>query len=374
MLALIVKDVFKQYCDWLYSAEFTTLLNDAILVLIPKTKWSNCMKDLLPIALCNVRYKLVAKVLANHLKKLLPDLILSTQDECRYLSTCLFYGLEASVVCSDKLSFEAQESECQDVKLILASYEAASGQAVKFQNSGVLFSSNTSLVDRQMRSICLAKSLLLRGSRWWSGDGRTITVFNDPWLDDDSNFFVVSTPFDSMENLTLPISLAQPPDKLIWHFDKGDIYTLAKWGCTVPLQCPSCGFKCGEYEDIGHIFLQCPFAVQVWALTGIGPSSLSFSLWLSSLLLNVDDTLLKRTVDFMKLMDWDASNAAHRRVLLETLPLGSTAAVAWVRPPPRFLKCNVDAILLMDHQQVVIVLNSRNYYTSEFGLLIEGCP
>ncbi|KAA3472604.1 hypothetical protein EPI10_023075 [Gossypium australe] len=30
------------------------------------------------------------------------------------------------------------------------------------------------------------------------------------------------------------------------------------------------------------------------------------------------------------IQDWDASNAAHRRVLLETLPPGSTAAVAWI--------------------------------------------
>lgn len=47
-------------------------MNNTNLVLIPKKETDNSMKDLRPIAQCNVLYKIVAKVLANRLKIILP--------------------------------------------------------------------------------------------------------------------------------------------------------------------------------------------------------------------------------------------------------------------------------------------------------------
>jgi hypothetical protein len=52
---------------------------ETIVVLIPKVQNPESMKDLCPISLCNVVYKLVSKVLANRLKSILDELISPNQ-------------------------------------------------------------------------------------------------------------------------------------------------------------------------------------------------------------------------------------------------------------------------------------------------------
>ena len=73
------KEVYECCKVWLSTCSFPDDINNTNLVLIPKKANPSNMKDFRPIALCNVLYKILAKVLANQLKVLLPDLISENQ-------------------------------------------------------------------------------------------------------------------------------------------------------------------------------------------------------------------------------------------------------------------------------------------------------
>ncbi|RVW31876.1 Transposon TX1 uncharacterized 149 kDa protein [Vitis vinifera] len=76
---LIGNDIFHACSSWLNNNEFPASLNETIIVLIPKNDNLVSMRDLRPIALCNVLYKIIAKVLANRLKVFFPVLIDESQ-------------------------------------------------------------------------------------------------------------------------------------------------------------------------------------------------------------------------------------------------------------------------------------------------------
>lgn len=72
-------EVFKCCKNWLNECRFSSTVNDTTLVLIPKKENVEEVKDLRPIALCNVLYKIIAKVLSNRLQRILPVLISEEQ-------------------------------------------------------------------------------------------------------------------------------------------------------------------------------------------------------------------------------------------------------------------------------------------------------
>ena len=58
---------------------FSSGLNHTFIALIPKVKSPESISEFRPIALCNILYKLVSKVLANRLKRILPQIIFESQ-------------------------------------------------------------------------------------------------------------------------------------------------------------------------------------------------------------------------------------------------------------------------------------------------------
>lgn len=68
-------DVIREVRNFLRGGLMPDSWNDTVVVLIPKVQLPKKLKDLRPISLCNVVYKIASKVLANCLKIILPEII-----------------------------------------------------------------------------------------------------------------------------------------------------------------------------------------------------------------------------------------------------------------------------------------------------------
>jgi hypothetical protein len=75
--------VGKAVLDFLNFGVFDSSLNSNHIVLIPKIKNSSRITDYRPISLCNVLYKLMLKVLANRMKRMLNSII--SPNQCAFL-------------------------------------------------------------------------------------------------------------------------------------------------------------------------------------------------------------------------------------------------------------------------------------------------
>ena len=72
-------DVVKAVLSCLNSKKNLLGLNHTFITLIPKVKSPKYFTEFCPIALCNILYKLVSKVLENKLKRVLPLIISESQ-------------------------------------------------------------------------------------------------------------------------------------------------------------------------------------------------------------------------------------------------------------------------------------------------------
>jgi hypothetical protein len=74
-LEVVKQDVYRVVEDSRQSTSILKALNATMITLIPKENEARTPDCYIPIALCNVVYKIISKVIANRLKPLLPTLI-----------------------------------------------------------------------------------------------------------------------------------------------------------------------------------------------------------------------------------------------------------------------------------------------------------
>ena len=75
---MVKGEVCDVVLDFLNNDVFDVENNTTNIGLIPKRKTLTTISDYRPISLCNVVYKLIAKVLANCMKRILPHIIFPT--------------------------------------------------------------------------------------------------------------------------------------------------------------------------------------------------------------------------------------------------------------------------------------------------------
>ena len=76
--SIVRKDIIAARLSVLSLGVLPAGFNDTQLILIPKKQQAEVMGDMRPISLCNVIYKIVAKTVANRLKRVLPKVVSSS--------------------------------------------------------------------------------------------------------------------------------------------------------------------------------------------------------------------------------------------------------------------------------------------------------
>ena len=76
---IVGNDVTQPILNFLNTATLPSHLNHRNVTLIPKVKSPELIFEYRPISLCNILYKIFSKVLANRLKKVLPNIITKHQ-------------------------------------------------------------------------------------------------------------------------------------------------------------------------------------------------------------------------------------------------------------------------------------------------------
>ncbi|CAN0829446.1 Transposon TX1 uncharacterized 149 kDa protein [Linum grandiflorum] len=65
--------------EWMERGELPSFVQDTTIILLPKGDRPRSMKEWRPISLCNVLYRVVAKVLANRMRRVMPTVVAEEQ-------------------------------------------------------------------------------------------------------------------------------------------------------------------------------------------------------------------------------------------------------------------------------------------------------
>ncbi|KAH9684396.1 reverse transcriptase domain-containing protein [Citrus sinensis] len=193
---IVGEDVVLACLKFLQDASFPVGLNDTSIVLIPKKQRPEFLSDMRPIALCNVLYKIISKMLANRMKlvldlvisdsqsafrkwqgkngvaalkidmskaydrikwKFLQDMMLKMGFDAKWVALMMLSPSVSHLFLADDsfLFFRANDNEANLIKHLLAVYGRASGQVVNFSKSSISFSAN--VVESVSREISIGR-------------------------------------------------------------------------------------------------------------------------------------------------------------------------------------------------------------------------
>ena len=78
--SIVKEEIMLMFNDFFKLGKFMRCMNLAFIVLVPKKTGAEDLKDFRPISLVNSLYKLISKVLANRIKKVMSQLVNKAQN------------------------------------------------------------------------------------------------------------------------------------------------------------------------------------------------------------------------------------------------------------------------------------------------------
>ncbi|GAU48220.1 hypothetical protein TSUD_371200 [Trifolium subterraneum] len=166
-------DIFSAAATWLERGYFPTSLNETNICLIPKCDNPMSMKDLRPISLCNVLYKMISKVLANRLKCCLDKCV--SQEQSAFVEGRSI--LDNALIATEVIHALKRKTKGRRGELAL---KIDISKAYDKVDWGFL------------RGVMTKMGFTDVWIRWRIGSGVNIRVMHDPWLRGSANRWVPS--------------------------------------------------------------------------------------------------------------------------------------------------------------------------------------